>query len=53
MLSKSDAKHLATMFKHAAAGNKDSFDRLAAAWLRSAPNNLVLAKRTAALVDNE
>ena len=48
-LSKSDNKHLDIMLKHAAAGNIETFDRLITSWIRSAPSNLVLAKRTAAI----
>lgn len=48
-LSKADAKALNVMLQHAAAGNTDTFDRLITAWVRSAPSDLVLTKRRAAL----
>lgn len=48
-LSKTDTNALNLMLQHAANGNIETFERLITAWIRSAPSNLVLAKRTAAL----
>ena len=50
MLSKADTNALNLMLQHAANGNMETFERLIAAWLRSATSNLVLSKRRAALV---
>ena len=50
-LSKTDAKALNVMLQHAANGHTDTFERLIAAWVRSAPSALVLAKRQAALAE--
>ena len=48
-LSKTDTKALNTMLQHAARGDVETFERLIAAWLRSAPSDLVLTKRRAAM----
>ena len=48
-LSKEDTKALNAMLQHAANGNIETFERLIAAWLRSAPSDLVLNKRRAAM----
>jgi len=48
-LSKTDTKALNIMLQHAANGNTETFERLIASWLRSAPSDLVLTKRRAAL----
>ena len=47
--SKTDTNALNLMLQHAANGNIETFERLITAWIRSAPSNLVLAKRTAVL----
>ena len=48
-LSKTDTNALNRMLQHAESGNVATFERLIAAWVRSAPSDLVLAKRMAAI----
>jgi len=48
-LSKTDAKAFNVMLQHAANGNIETFESLITSWMRSAPSELVLAKRKAAM----